>query len=72
MALAQDYVGANNINMLLPIGQFGNRYSGPKGAASSRYIFTSLNKLTRMLFREEDDPLLIYIIEEGLKIEPVS
>ena len=72
VALAQDYVGANNINMLLPIGQFGNRYTGPKGAASSRYIFTSLNKLTRMLFREEDDPLLIYIIEEGLKIEPVS
>ena len=35
-ALAQDYVGSNNINLLLPLGQFGTRYNGIKGAASPR------------------------------------
>lgn len=40
--LAQDYVGSNNINLLLPIGQFGTRLQGGKDAASPRYIFTML------------------------------
>ena len=29
--LAQDYVGSNNINFLLPNGQFGTRLQGGKG-----------------------------------------
>ena len=29
--LAQDYVGSNNINLLLPNGQFGTRMKGGKG-----------------------------------------
>ena len=29
--LAQDYVGSNNINLLLPNGQFGTRLQGGKG-----------------------------------------
>ena len=29
--LAQDYVGSNNINLLLPNGQFGSRLQGGKG-----------------------------------------
>jgi len=69
-SLAQDFVGTNNINLLMPIGQFGNRYTGPKSAASARYIYTHLSKLTRYLFREEDDNLLTYQVEEGMKIEP--
>ena len=70
-ALAQDYVGSNNINLLLPLGQFGTRYNGIKGAASPRYIFTNLNPITRKIFLESDDNLLLYNVEEGLKIEPV-
>jgi DNA topoisomerase-2 len=70
-ALAQDYVGSNNINLLLPLGQFGTRYNGIKGAASPRYIFTNLNPITRKIFIENDDNLLLYNVEEGLKIEPV-
>ena len=38
--LAQDFVGSNNINLLLPNGQFGTRLVGGKDAASSRYIFS--------------------------------
>ena len=70
-ALAQDYVGSNNINLLLPLGQFGTRYNGIKGAASPRYIFTNLNPITRKIFLESDDNLLLYNVDEGLKIEPV-
>lgn len=42
VGLAQNYVGSNNINYLLPIGQFGTRLQGGKDAASARYIFTQL------------------------------
>ncbi|CDW84992.1 dna topoisomerase 2 [Stylonychia lemnae] len=68
--MAQDFVGSNNLNLLMPIGQFGTRMMGGKDSASARYIFTNLSNLTRVLFNEQDDPLLNYQIEEGLKIEP--
>ena len=42
IGLAQDFVGSNNLNILLPIGQFGTRLHGGKDAASARYIFTML------------------------------
>ena len=48
--LAQNYVGSNNINLLLPIGQFGTRLAGGKDAASPRYIFTMMSPLTRYGF----------------------
>jgi len=54
IGMAQDFVGSNNINYLLPIGQFGTRGMGGKDAASARYIFTNLNPLTRILFNEDD------------------
>lgn len=40
--LAQDFVGSNNLNLLLPLGQFGTRLAGGEDAASARYIYTSL------------------------------
>lgn len=70
VAMAQDFVGSNNINYLQPNGQFGTRMMGGKEAASPRYIFTNLTELSRVLFNENDDPLLEYIEEEGQKIEP--
>ena len=42
--MAQNFVGSNNINLLMPIGQFGTRSQGGKDHASARYIFTNLNK----------------------------
>lgn len=47
IGMAQNFVGSNNINLLMPIGQFGTRNQGGKDHASGRYIFTSLNKVTR-------------------------
>lgn len=68
--MAQDFVGSNNLNLLMPLGQFGTRMMGGKEAASSRYIFTNLNSLTRVVFNEKDDQILDYIEEEGMSIEP--
>nr|URM62299.1 DNA gyraseDNA topoisomerase IV subunit A [Mimivirus sp.] len=45
--MAQNYVGSNNINLLMPNGQFGTRMSGGKDSASARYIFTQLDELAK-------------------------
>lgn len=70
VTLAQNFVGSNNINLLMPIGQFGTRNMGGKEAASARYIFTSLSPITRHLFNEQDDNVLSFLEEEGQTIEP--
>ena len=68
--MAQNYVGSNNINLLVPSGQFGTRLKGGKDAASPRYIFTYLEKITRALFVETDNALLKYLEDDGTPIEP--
>jgi DNA topoisomerase-2 len=68
--MAQNFVGANNINILFPSGQFGTRVLGGSDAASPRYIFTRLNDITPYIFREEDNPVLNYLEDDGMKIEP--
>ena len=70
IGMAQNFVGSNNINLLMPNGQFGTRNEGGKDSSSPRYIFTLLNNITRKIFREEDDDLLDYKEEEGYFIEP--
>lgn len=70
IGMAQVFVGAKNINYLVPEGQFGTRLSGGKDAASPRYIYTVLSKLTTLMFREEDLPILNYLNDDGLSIEP--
>ena len=68
--LAQNFVGSNNIPYLTREGQFGSRLDGGEDAAAARYIYTSLEKTTRLLFREEDDPLLTYVVSDGETVEP--
>uniref|UniRef100_A0A0X3PUD6 DNA topoisomerase 2 n=1 Tax=Schistocephalus solidus TaxID=70667 RepID=A0A0X3PUD6_SCHSO len=70
IGLAQDFVGSNNLNLLMPHGQFGTRLSGGKDAASPRYIFTSLSPFTRKIFSERDDAILHYLFEDNQRIEP--
>jgi DNA topoisomerase-2 len=71
IGMAQNFPGSNNINLLLPLGNFGFRREMGKESASPRYIFTKTNKLTYKIFREEDEPLLDFIVEEGKTVEPV-
>ncbi|AGE49238.1 DNA topoisomerase II [Acanthocystis turfacea Chlorella virus Br0604L] len=68
--MAQDYVGSNNINLLLPRGQFGSRLHGGKDSASARYIFTQLSPNTRDIFHKADERLLNYLEDDGDRIEP--
>ena len=68
--LAQNYVGSNNINVFEPNGQFGTRLENGKDHASPRYIFTCLSKITNNIYMEDDFPLLHYLNEENVSIEP--
>lgn len=69
-SMAQDFVGANNINLLLPNGQFGSRVCGGKDASQPRYIHTLLNPLTNTIFKKDDQAILTYLDDDGFPIEP--
>ena len=71
VGMAQNYVGSNNINLLMPNGQFGTRLQGGKDSASERYIFTQLNPITRTIFSQSDDNILTYLNDDGLLVEPL-
>ena len=71
VGLAQTYVGTNNINLLVPSGQFGTRFGGDNDVAAPRYIFTRLSKITRKIFIGDDDVLLEHQFDDGTKIEPI-
>jgi DNA topoisomerase-2 len=68
--MAQTFVGANNINLLKPNGQFGTRLLGGKDASSPRYIFTQLESLTDCIFRKEDSSILEHMEDDGMVVEP--
>lgn len=71
VSMAQDFVGSNNVNFLVPNGQFGTRLMGGKDSASPRYIYTYLHPITKYIFKEEDTSLLPPQQEEGVQIEPL-
>jgi len=70
VGMAQDFIGSNNINLLLPKGQFGSRVQGGKDASQPRYIYTSMNNLSSSIFRSDDYKILNYKNEDGDCIEP--
>ena len=71
VGMAQNFVGSNNIHLLMPNGQFGTRLQGGKDSASERYIFTQLNKITRHIYPEMDDNILSYLNDDGMLVEPI-
>ena len=70
IGLAQDFVGSNNLNILIPHGGFGSRASGGKDAAAARYIFTELQPITKKVFSLLDNPLLNYLQDDEQTVEP--
>ena len=70
IGMAQTFVGANNINVLRPVGQFGSRLLGGADSASPRYIHTYLEEITWKIFRKEDACLLKHIDDDGDLVEP--
>ena len=70
IGMAQNFVGSNNINLFIPSGQFGTRLMGGKDHSSARYIFTRLNKIARIIYNQDDDHILNYLEDDGMKVEP--
>ena len=70
VGMAQNFVGANNINLLRPVGQFGSRLLGGKDAASPRYIHTYMEDILGKIFRKEDACLLKHLDDDGELVEP--
>lgn len=70
VGMAQEYVGSNNINLLMPSGQFGTRLQGGDDSASERYIFTYLNNIAKYIYPEDDFDVLSYLDDDGTRVEP--
>lgn len=74
LGLGEFYGWSIDKNERFLLGNFivthNSRLAGGKDAASPRYIFTKLEKLTRYLFPEEDDILLKHVIDDGDFVEP--
>jgi DNA topoisomerase-2 len=62
--LTQDYVGARNIPLGLPISQFGTRFEDDD-AGAPRYIDIQGNPIVLLLYPPEDMELLDMSIEDG-------
>jgi len=69
--MAPNDIRTNNINLLMPEGQFGSRLEGGKDSAAPRYIFTYLSKITSIMFNKDDTPLLKQNVDDGDLVEPV-
>jgi DNA topoisomerase-2 len=68
--MAQNFVGSNNVNLLVPNGQFGSRLMGGQDAAQPRYIHTQLEPIVDSMFKKEDSSILNYIDDDGEVVEP--
>ena len=69
-SMGQNFVGSNNINLLVPAGQFGSRLQGGKDAASPRYIHTYIEPIVDKIFKKEDSAILKYLDDDGYQVEP--
>ena len=70
IGMAQNYMGSNNVNLLMPNGQYGTRIMGGHDSASPRYIHTELNKIVDLIYVPDDFPLLDYNDDDGILVEP--
>jgi DNA topoisomerase II len=70
--LSQTHVGTNNLNLLIPKGQFGSRANNRTTHAAPRYIFCRLSPLFDALCPSADDPVLPHDTVDGVIVEPVQ
>lgn len=68
--MAQNYIGSNNWNLLIPNGQFGTRRQGGKDSAAERYIFTEISNYSKKLFNKTDFNILKLTEDDGQFYEP--
>ena len=70
IGMANEFPGTNNIPLLYRDGQFGSRLEGGEDAADGRYIFTKMDALTELIYREEDEALLTPVNDDGDLVQP--
>lgn len=70
IAMAQNFVGSNNVHLLEPNGQFGTRLQGGKDAGSPRYLHTVLADIAQKIFIPDDGYILDYCDDDGTLVEP--
>tara|TARA_B100000513_G_scaffold26842_1_gene10331 strand:- start:743 stop:2767 length:2025 start_codon:yes stop_codon:yes gene_type:complete len=70
IGMAQDFVGSNNLPLIIGEGQFGTRMLGGDDHAAARYIYAKLNPVVSKLFPEADEAVLNYRSEDGMLVEP--
>lgn len=68
--LSQTFVGSNNINLLTGDGMFGTRNMGGSDSAAPRYLHAYLSNITDKIFLKDDNPILDYLKDDGIFIEP--
>jgi DNA topoisomerase-2 len=70
--MAQDFVGSNNINLLVPSGQFGARLGNGEDVAEPYYLFTNLSKIAGAIYHPDDDDKIFNYqhVEDFTPIEP--
>lgn len=72
IGMAQDYPGSNNLNLLVPSGEFGSRTAKGDDASAARYIHTRIDPIVNVLFPKADDPLLqCRQDDDGNPVEPL-
>lgn len=71
IGMAHEYPGTNNIPLLYRDGQFGSRLENGDDAAAARYIYTKMDALTELIYREEDEPLLKQVNDDGDLVQPI-
>ncbi len=73
IGMASNGIDSNSLPLLLAKGNFGSRSGGYSNFSSPRYLSTALNApLVDKLFRQEDDYLLHYELDEGSYFEAIS
>ena len=70
IAMAQNFVGSNNVPLLLGEGQFGTRLEGGVDVADPQDLHIRLSAITHLLFRAEDEPNLTHEVDEALTVQP--
>lgn len=70
VAMAQPWMGANNLALLKPNGMFGSRHTPRTEHSAPRYIFTERHPIARLLFPAADDAVLEHAEDDGVRVEP--
>lgn len=70
ISMAQDFVGSNNVNLLVPSASSDRVSSGGKVPLLLDTSTRTWSPVTRKIFKEEDDALCHYLVDEGQSIEP--